>query len=130
METINISTINPSADFCEARRQAVHKAHEILAEPVIVAWKDDKAQRVGPDIPGGSENRWYDYGTNNGGKLELSVGEDYHFIFTEAADFEEPDLNLASINEGDGTTILCLNDACTEEDREKMGYFPGGGLGG
>lgn len=130
METMNVPVKNPSADFVEARRQAVGKAGEVLSKPVIIAWKDDKTRRFGPEIPGGSDDRWHDYGESYGGRLELTVGDDFHFIFTEASDFEEPDLNLASIAEEDGTTILCLDEACTEEDRRRMGYFAGGGIGG
>jgi hypothetical protein len=130
METINISAKTATSDFSEARRLAVSKAGEMLADPVIIAWKDDKAHRFAPEIPGGKDDRWHDYGESNGGRLELSVGDEFHFIFTEAKDFDSPDLNLTSIDEGDGTTILCLNDACTEEDRRRMGYFPGGGIGG
>jgi len=130
MESMTLSADNPPAGFIEARRQAVGKANELLSRPVIVAWKDDKAQRFGPEIPGGSEDRWHDYGENYGGVLELMIGDNFHFIFTEASDFEEPDLNIASISAADGTIILCLNDACTEQDREQLGYFAGGGIGG
>lgn len=130
METMNVSAENQPGDFLAARRQAAGKAGEILSDPVIVAWKDDKTGRSGPEIPGGASDRWHDYGESNGGKLELTVGDDFHFIFTEAAEFESPDLNLSSISESDGTTILCLNDACTDEDLERMGYFKGGGMGG
>ena len=130
METINVATQNPTIEFSEARRQAVGKAGASLSEPVIVAWKDDNTGHFGPEIPGGTDDRWHDYGVSNGGKLELAVGNAFHFIFAEAADFDEPDLNLFSITEKDGTTILCLNDACTEEDRWHMGHFPGGGIGG
>ncbi len=130
METINIAVENPSIDFREARRQAAGKAGEILSKPVIIAWKDDKTRHSGPEIPGGSSDRWHDYGESFGGKLELTVGDDFHFILTEAAYNEEPDLNLTSISEDDGTTILCVNNACTEEDRRRMGHFSGGGIGG
>jgi hypothetical protein len=101
-----------------------------LSKPVIIAWKDDEKNRFAPEIPGGKENRWHDYGENMGGRLELTVGNNIHFIFTEAEDFEEPDLNLTSIEESDGNTILCTNNACSEEDRMRMGYFSGGGIGG
>lgn len=130
MESINIAAENPSPDFTTARHQAVKKAAETLTEPVIVAWKDDKAQRAAPVIPGGAEDRWHDYGESNAGKLELTIGDDFHFIFTEAAEFDEPDLNLSSIEETDGMTILCVNNACSEEDLQRMGHFPGGGVGG
>lgn len=128
METINVSA-NPN-DFTQARREAMGKASEKLSEPVIIAWKDDKADRFAPEIPGGKGDRWHDYGESNGGKLELNVGDDFHFIFSEAADFDEPDINLSSINEADGSTILCVNNACTAEDLERLGHFAGGGIGG
>ena len=115
--------------FFQARSVAVGKAGEMLARPVIVAWKDDKNGKSAPAIPGAKGDRWHAYGENNEGVLELEVADSYHFIFTDADGFEEPDMNLATL-EDNGTKFMCLNDACTDEDREKMGYFPGGGLGG
>ncbi len=129
METITLPAQNTS-DFAHARKQAVGKANEMLAKPVIIAWKDDQANKFAPAIPGGIGGRWHDYGENNGGKLELQIGDAFHFIFSEAEDFEEPDLNIASIPGDNGTHFLCLNNTCTEEDRQHLGYFPGGGLGG
>jgi hypothetical protein len=130
MKDIKIAAESSSTDFYTARRQAVSKAGEVLSKPVIIAWKDDMSGHFGPDIPGGVGDRWHDYGENYGGKLELEVGDGFHFIFTEASEFEEPDLNLTSIKEHDGTTILCVNNACTEEDLQKLGHFAGGGVGG
>lgn len=130
MKTVNLTVKDASMDFSKARHQAVIKADEMLSDPVIVAWKDDRSKRFAPEIPGGKEDRWHDYGENFGGKLEMNVGDKFHFIFTEAADFDQPDLNLTSIDEEDGTKILCVNNACTEEDRQRMGHFSGGGIGG
>jgi hypothetical protein len=120
---------NNPADFAEARRQAVSKAKEKLEEPVIVAWKDDSSGLSAPVIPGASSDRWHDYGESNKGKLQMDVGDAFHFIFAEAADYEEPDINLSSIKEDDGTAFLCVNNACTQADLEKLGYFSGGGMG-
>lgn len=130
METIAIPVNQSSIDFSEARRQAVNQAYDMLNDPVIIAWKDDQTSKYSPEIPGGTNERWHEYADSHKGTLELTVGDAFHFIFMEAADFEEPDLNFTSISEDDGTTFLCLNDACTEEDRQKIGYFPGGGMGG
>ncbi|MFP5417744.1 MAG: AF1514 family protein [Gammaproteobacteria bacterium] len=115
--------------FFQARSAAVDKAGELLSRPVIVAWKDDREGRYAPDIPGAMGDRWHVYGEHNDGVLELEVANDYHFIFTDAEGFEEPDLNLTTL-EDNGMRFMCLNDACTDEDREKMGYFAGGGVGG
>ena len=128
MQTIALPD-NAAKNFSQARRAAVDKAVEMLDRPVIVAWKDDLNGQSAPAIPGGKGDRWHDYGESNDGVLELQVGDTYHFIFTEADGFEEPDLNLASLDDN-GRKFLCLSDACTEEDKQKLGYFPGGGLGG
>ncbi len=129
MQTITIPVQHTATDFAQARQLAVGKANEMLTKPVIVAWKDDMNGKFAPEIPGGTDDRWHDYGESNDGKLELQVGDAFHFIFTEAADFDEPDMNLATL-EDNGTAFLCLNGACTEEDQQRLGYFPGGGLGG
>jgi hypothetical protein len=130
MKDISIAPEGSSTDFLAARRQAASEAGKVLAKPVIIAWKDDNSGRFGPDIPGAAGDRWYDYGENYGGELELRVGKTFHFIFTEATEFEGPDLNLTSIEEHDGTAVLCVNNACTDEDLQKMGHFAGGGIGG
>lgn len=128
MQTITLADQKVN-DFTQARRAAVAKAGEVLARPVIVAWKDDTSGMSAPGIPGGKAGRWHDYGESNAGALELQVAKDYHFIFTDAEGFDEPDMNLATL-EDNGTKFLCLNDACTDEDKETQGYFAGGGLGG
>jgi hypothetical protein len=129
MQTITIPVQQTAIDFVQARHLAVGKATETLTKPVIVAWKDDNNGKFAPEIPGGTGDRWHVYGESNVGKLELKVADAYHFIFTESADFDEPDTNLATL-EDNGTRFLCLNNACTEEDKQRLGYFPGGGLGG
>jgi hypothetical protein len=121
MYTISIPAKEPSINFLAAREQAVDKAEEVLSEPVIVAWKDDKTGRFGPEIPGGVGNRWHNYGENYGGKLELTVGNNYHFIFTDSAQLDKPDINLYSISKEKGGYFLCLNEACTDEDRKQFG---------
>ena len=129
METVSISSINPSIDFVHAREKAIAEAKARITEPVIVAWKDDKRGTFAPDIPGGKDERWHDYGENFGGQLELTVGNSYHFIFTDSSAFEKPDINLKSLSTEDGAYFLCLDDACTDEDRKQFGAPYGGGLG-
>ena len=130
METINITADNDTISFSQARLSAAGKAGEKLSEPVIVAWKDDGKGQLAPEIPGAAPDRWQDYGKNFGGQLEVNVGDKFHFIFSEAADFEQPDINVATLVEQDGTSILCSKDACTEQEKQKLGYFAGGGAGG
>lgn len=65
---------------------------------------------------------------SNEGLVELDVGDRYHFIFTDAEGFVEPD-PIATLGDS-GKEFLCVNEACTEEDKQKLGYFAGGGHGG
>jgi hypothetical protein len=129
MQTISITASKPSKGFVEARESAVAKAEESIEEPVIIAWKDDTTGRFAPEMPGGKSDRWHDYGENYGGELELDVDNDYHFIFASSADFDKPDINMTSIPKKEGGYLLCLNDVCTEEDRQQFGAPYGGGLG-
>lgn len=129
MQTISLPAQNAN-NFANARQQAIGKANEVLTKPVIIAWKDDKANKFAPEIPGGIGDRWHDYGESNGGKLELQVGDAFHFIFSEADDFDEPDLNIASIPGDAGTSFLCLNNTCTDEDRQRLGFSQGSDSGG
>ena len=130
MDTIRINTDENSNSVIEARRRANAKAGEQLTEPVVIAWKDDTSGKSAPEIPGGSAVRWQDYGLSNEGRLTVTVDGTFHFIFAESADFESPDLNVATLTESDGTHILCSKGACTEEERRRLGYFAGGGTGG
>lgn len=127
MQRIALSD-TPVNNFVQARRAAVDKAGEMLDQPVIVAWKDDTSGKFAPDIPGGKGDRWHDYGEANEGEIELDVAGAYHFIFTDAEGFEQPD-SIATLDH-EGKQFMCLNDACTEEDKQKLGYFSGGGHGG
>jgi hypothetical protein len=128
METVSISSVNPSIGFVHTREKAVTVAKERITEPVIVAWKDDSRGTFAPEIPGRKAERWHDYGENPGGQLELIVGNNYHLIFTDSSAFEKPDINLKCISTEDGAYFLRLDDACTDEDRKQFGAPYGGGL--
>jgi len=111
-----------------ARELAVSKAEERIPDPVIVAWKDDRTGKSGPDIPGAIGSQWHDYGENFGGQLECDISNKYHFIFVDGSNFDRPDINLQSIPKKDGGYFLCINEACTEEDRKQFCAPYGGGL--
>ena len=116
-----------------ARNQAVIKARESLNEPVVLSWRDDETNSIAPEIPGAATpRRWEEYGIANGGKLEVNVGDGYHFILGEAEEFEEPHLFFTNISDAEGNVYLCLNEACTEEDRRRItqGFGSLGGKGG
>lgn len=129
MDTCIVSPKRSPKNFISARELAVNKAGERIPDPVIIAWKDDHTGQFSPDIPGAKGFRWHDYGENFGGQLECDVSNKYHFIFIDGSQFDKPDINLQSISEKEGGFFLCINDACSEEDRKQFGAPYGGGLG-
>ena len=128
MENISASD-KRVCDFTQARVRAVAEAGERSPEPVIVAWKDDNSGAFAPAIPGGNDGRWHDYGESSGVQLELTINRNYHFIHTDSSHFDKPEINIKSISAGDSDYFLCLNEACTDADREQSGAPCGGGLG-
>jgi hypothetical protein len=132
MQTVTASP--PKKQGIEAARdQAVTTARESLTQPVVLSWRDDKTNLIAPEIPGAvTPQRWEEYGMANGGKLEVHVGDDYHFILGEAADFEQPQDQFSNILDAEGNAYFCLNEACTEEDRRRIneGFGSFGGIGG
>lgn len=132
MQTATIPATGASG-IAAARDQAVRKAREVLTEPVVLSWRDDRTQTIAPEIPGAvTPERWEEYGIANGGKLEVDVGDDYHFVLGEASDFEEPHPQFSNVLDPEGNTYLCVTEACTDEDRRRIeeGFGSLGGKGG
>jgi hypothetical protein len=132
MQTITVPSAHPKG-IAAARDFAVAKSHEYLAEPVVLSWRNDETETIAPEIPGAvTPERWKEYGVANGGKVEVDIGEDFHFILGEAAQFVEPHSLFTNVTDADGNTYLCVTGACTSEDRRRIGEGFGsfGGKGG
>ncbi len=56
-----------------------------LPEPELIAWKDRTASMASPELEGCSgPYGWRDYGISHDGRLEVDVGGEAIFIFTES----------------------------------------------
>jgi hypothetical protein len=120
MQTLTLSPTQPPR-IQSARDQAIAKARESLREPVVLSWRDLRAGRIAPEIPGAvTPDRWKEYGIANGGALEIDVGEDYRFILGDSADFEGPEMRLSNLHDAEGHDWLCLGDPCTEGLRRPL----------
>jgi hypothetical protein len=132
MQTMNVS--ESQANSIEAARDtAVRSAREQLQDPVVLSWRDDRRELIAPEIPGAATaTRWEEYGEANGGRLRVDVGEDYHFILGEAADFLEPHSLFTNVEDDQGNVYMCVTGACTDEDRRRIteGFGSHGGKGG
>ena len=132
MQTIKFPTAHPQG-IEAARDFAVVKSQVFLAEPVVLSWRNDETETIAPEIPGAAtQERWREYGIANGGKIEVDVGDDFHFILGEDTEFEEPHSLFTNVTDADGDTYLCVIGACTDEDRRRIGDGFGsfGGKGG
>lgn len=60
-----------------------------LIEPELVAWKDRNTSLASPELEGCSgPYGWRDYGISHDGRLEVDVGGEAIFIFTESSPYD------------------------------------------
>jgi hypothetical protein len=89
MKQIHIESTGPmnyQAAIAIAMKQASYDGE--MEEPVLVAWHDRLHAMMSPTIAGADiDTRWRDYGESHCGCLEVSVGEDFEFIFADGGPF-------------------------------------------
>lgn len=81
-----------------------------MAEPTIVAWRKHDSPDMSPAAYEGSdpETWWEKYGEGNGGRLEISVGDEYCFIMMDTRGYETVDeLPLRNLSDARGDHYLC-----------------------
>ena len=105
-----------SVSLFESARGLAHSLAESdaeLIEPELIAWIDRTSALVSPVLQGSSEsNGWHEYGVSHGGLLEIDVGGDAAFIFTESSPFDSyehfgpgPYINIRDAN---GREMICM----------------------
>ena len=94
MKTLNASLLssgNPSALRFWAARQLAYSMAESdqeFIEPELIAWVDRSGAMFSPEAVGCfGPNGWHDYGMSHGGGLEVDVGDEASFIFTESGPY-------------------------------------------
>lgn len=61
-----------------------------MEEPVLIAWHDRRHGLMSPAIAGANpDTRWRDYGNSHCGCLEVDVGDDFEFVFTDGAPYAD-----------------------------------------
>jgi len=116
MKTINTSlpgTINASRfDAARALAFNIAASGSEFIEPELVAWVDRSSARASPEVEGCyGPNGWHDYGLSHEGRLEVDVGDEMSFIFTESSPFDSyahlghgPFVNL---RDAQGVEMIC-----------------------
>jgi hypothetical protein len=80
-----------------------------MQEPTIISWHKRGMQDMPPYFDGANPDTWWEkYGAGNGGKLEISVGDDYQFVLMDARGYETIDeMPLRNLSDDEGNQYLC-----------------------
>lgn len=132
MKNVHIEDRGERPDFQRASRLAREAAvkYLMMQQPTIVSWHQRSNQHVSPYYEGAKPDTWWEkYGSGNGGELEVSVGDEYEFILTDARDYEGLGrMPLRNLSDRAGNQYLCYTpilgtvsntptpEACTELD--------------
>lgn len=131
MKNVHIEDRGGRPDFQRASHLAREAAVKyLMQQPTIVSWHQRSNQHMSPYYDGANPDSWWEkYGAGNGGELEVSVGDEYEFILTDAQDYEGLGrMPLRNLSDGAGNQYLCYTpilgtvtntpdpEACTELD--------------
>jgi hypothetical protein len=109
MKSIHIDYRGDALNYASASLLAKGIAREnLVQEPTIMSWHNN-----GRDMPayfdGANPDTWWaKYGAGNGGKLEISVGDEYQFVMMDAHGFETlGEMPLRNLSDAAGNQYLC-----------------------
>lgn len=117
MQNIHVDYSGAELTFDMARNLAIRAGRENqLREPAVVSWHQHGSEAMSPSFDGANPASWWEkYGSGNGGRLEIHVGDRYDFILTETLGFETLDgLPLRNVRGADGTEYLCYHSRETD----------------
>ena len=121
MRLAHIPHSGSGLDYRQAIALATRLADEYkeVIEPMLMAWYDRKAARMSPVIEGADvRTRWHDYGMSHGGRLEIEVGGDYAFIYSESSAFDPYEAcPYSNITDEQGTEYLCQINLLSDPHR-------------
>ena len=111
MESIRIDYQGADLNFAKAIQLAKGVAMEQrMQEPAVLAWHQRSSHAMSPSYEGANPASWWEkYGAGNGGRLEISVGDEFDFVVMETRGFESVDpLPIRNLVGQDGQEYICL----------------------
>ncbi len=113
MKEIYLRVQGIDMDFRKANVLARSVAAFFEKEPAVVAWHDAARRQMSPVIEGAdTRSRWRDYGKAYGGDLNVSVNDDYDFIFADSSDFQGLEHSpYVAVRDKQGHEYLCLAES-------------------
>jgi hypothetical protein len=110
MQNIHVDYQGATLDFQDASLLAKKIAFENeMQQPTIMSWHMHSDDSMAPYYEGANPDSWWEkYGEGNGGKLEVSVGDEYAFIMMDTNDFETVgQMPLRNLSDESGNQYLC-----------------------
>jgi hypothetical protein len=80
-----------------------------MLEPTIISWHSN-GRDMPPYFDGANPDTWWEkYGSGNGGRLEIDVGDEYQFVMLDARGFEIlGEMPLRNLADAEGNQYLCF----------------------
>ncbi len=119
MRNVHIDYRGSPLDFQSASLLAIDIAREDhMQNPTIMAWHQH-SRSMPAYYEGANPDTWSEkYGEGNGGKLEISVGNDYQFVMMDARGYETlSDVPLRNLSDGHGNQYLCYISELAKDSR-------------
>ncbi|KAF0103644.1 MAG: hypothetical protein FD187_912 [bacterium] len=111
MQTLRVDYPDHNLTFAMASAMAKSAACDSqMQSPTIMAWHQHGTDSVSPSYDGIDPQSWWaKYGEGNGGRLEVTVGDQFDFILMETRGFETVGrLPVSNLVAEDGVEYICL----------------------
>lgn len=124
MQNLHIDYQGTALTFAQASQLAKSAAMEnSMQSPAIIAWHQHSNHAMSPSYDGANPASWWEkYGEGNGGRMEVSVGDEFDFVLMDTRGFETVDqLPIRNLVAEDGNEYICLapmlGDGCVPVDK-------------
>jgi len=116
MRNVHIDYQGEALNFHSASLLAKNSAKENhMQDPTIMAWHQH-SNAMPAYYEGANPDTWWEkYGAGNGGRLEISVGDDYQFVMMDARGYETlGEMPLRNLSDSHGNQYLCHTSGMTK----------------
>lgn len=109
MRNVHIDYQGSALNFQSASLLAKEIARENqMQDPTIMAWHRHSVAMPAYYDGANPDTWWEKYGAGNGGRLEVSVGDDYQFVMMDTRGYEKlGEMPLRNLSDDHGNEYLC-----------------------